>query len=290
MKHLTLLSLLLLFACGRNDTESPSHPAPQTASIPDENKTRIRRFWQTYQEATRLRVQSAWSEAVPIYRKALELDPRHEDSLYYLGNALFETGEFTGAIDAWQTLLEVNPTSSRAHIQLGTIYSCGASGAPFDLDRAEREFTLALGLNQEETGPLLKLGEIALLKGDDARARKHLSAVDRAHARSIEARYLLGYLSWKEGDLPAAQTALQHAVEFGRSAPSSPSASSEGETRGGKPLLATGARPRSPLAPFTAALQEWDGTPVSLDRAEEEYRNLDEALRQIVHSKGSSRD
>jgi len=290
MKQLGLLSLILLLACGRSDTDPDLRPAPQTTSITDEDKVRIRRFWKAYQEATRLRVQSAWSAAAPAYRKALELDPRHEDSLYYLGNALFETGEFTGAIDAWQTLLEVNPRSSRAHIQLGTIYSCGASGAPFDLDRAEREFALALGINQEETGPVLKLGEIALLKGDDTEARKHLAAVDRAHARSIEARYLLGYLSWKEDDLPAAQIALQRAIELGRSAPSSPSASSEGETRKGKPLLATGTRPRSLLAPFAAALQEWDGTPVSLDRAEEEYRKFNAALGQIVHSKRSSPD
>lgn len=282
MKHLGLLSLLLLLACGRNDTESDPRPARQTPSISDESKARIRRFWQAYQEATRLRVQNAWSEAAPAYRKALELDPRHEDSLYYLGNALFETGEFAGAIDAWQTLLEVNPSSSRAHIQLGILHSCGASGAPFDLDRAEREFTLALGLNQEETGPVLKLGEIALLKGDYARAREHLDAVDRAHARSLEARYLLGYLSWKEGDLSAAQTALQQAVELGRGAPSSHSASSEGETREGKPLLATGTRSRSSLASFWAALREWDVMSVSPDIATKEYQKFDIALQQFA--------
>jgi tetratricopeptide (TPR) repeat protein len=285
MKQFGLLALLLFLACGRNDTESTPHPAPQTASLTDEKKARIRRFWQTYQEATKLRVQNAWSEAAPAYRKALELDPRHEDSLYYLGNALFETGEFPGAIDAWQTLLEINPQSSRAHIQLGTIFSCGASGAPFDLDRAEREFTLALRLNQEETGPVLKLGEIALLKGDDARAREHLAAVNRAHARSLEAGYLLGYLSWKEGDLSAAQNALQRAVELSRGAPSSHSASSEGETRKGKPLLAMGTRPRSSLASFWTALREWDGMPVSLDLTTEEYRKFDIALQQFAEAK-----
>jgi tetratricopeptide (TPR) repeat protein len=270
-------ALLCLCVCG-GEQEPPIEPP---AALSAERKEQIRRFWTAYRQATDLRVRGAWQEAIPAYQEALALDPRHEDSLYYLGNAFFETGRYEEAIAAWEHLAAVNPHSSRAHLQLGAIHSCGAEGAPFDLERAQGEIRKALEINKEESGPLLKLGEVLLLKGDLEQAQKYLSAAGRANA--MAARYLLGYLHWKRGEPDKALELLQQAAELSRTAPRPASASSEGDTKGGKgPLLAAGAARQSFFAPYLEGLVEKSFT--TPPQAEEEYRRLDEKLRENVRS------
>lgn len=135
-----VLLALAVLACDREEKPSPPVQEDQVSSISAARKAEIRRFWETYRRATGLRVQGDWKAAVPVYREALEIDPDHEDGLYYLGNGLFELGRYEEAAAAWERLVEVNPHSSRAHIQLGMLHVCGAAGAPFDMDRAKREF------------------------------------------------------------------------------------------------------------------------------------------------------
>ncbi|MBI2505923.1 MAG: tetratricopeptide repeat protein, partial [Candidatus Latescibacteria bacterium] len=125
-----LLLLLLALGCGGD-------PPPQTEGAggpSEEHKAQVRRFWELYNRATSLRLQGQWEVAAAQYQEALALDPRHEDCLYYLGNAFFELGRFEEAAATWKRLIETNPNqSSRAHAQLGMLYSCGAPGTPFDL-------------------------------------------------------------------------------------------------------------------------------------------------------------
>jgi hypothetical protein len=127
-----------------------------------------------------------------------------------------------------------NPASARAHSRLGSLYLCLEGGAPFDPDRAEAEFRLAHEINKEETGPLLHLGEAALLRGDVAAARNHLDAVVGANAASAAAHFYHGYLAWKTGAPDVAAKAFARAVAA--SLPPKPvlpqGASSEGDTKG----------------------------------------------------------
>ena len=242
----------------------------------------VRRFWQVYKRATELRLQRDWDGAVATYGEALKLDAGHEDALYYLGNALFEAGRYDEAIAAWEDLVRVNSLSARAHAQLGAVYSCGAPGAPFDLERAEGQFKRALEINKEESGPVLKLGEIALLKGDEERALEYLAAGSRSNFKSVAAHYLIGYLQWHWGEQQVALESLQRAVELSRGKAVSSSASNEGDTRGpgGQPLLAAGARRKSLLEPYWRSLEEWDEQGVTKLRMAKEYGQLQVRLQQ----------
>ena len=273
----TVALLVGVVACSdRPQLSSPERPG---AVLSDERKAQIRLFWQMYRQATRLRIQGEWAATVPAYQKALELDPGHEDSLYYLGNVLFELARYAEAAVHWRKLLEVNPASSRAHTQLGVLYSCGLPNAPFDLDRAEREFTQALELNKEESGPLLKLGEVALLKGELERAFDYLNAVSRSNSRSPMAHYLMGYIHWQRGDGQAAGQALHKAVELSRASKASASASSEGDTRSGSgPLLAAGAG-KGLFSPYLAALKSWDIEAITEAQMDAEFQRLREMLK-----------
>lgn len=268
---------LLALGCGGD-------PSPQTkaAGPTDEHKAQIRRFWDLYNRATDLRLQGQWEAAAGQYQEALALDPRHEDCLYYLGNAFFELGRFQAAIDAWKRLIEINPNqSSRAHAQLGMLYSCGAPGTPFDLALAERELHQALVINKEESGPVIKLGEVALLRGDRKQALEYLSAGRNLNFKSVQANYLIGYLKWVGGDAAGALKDLKQAADFALAAKPPPEASGEGDTKTKGPLLAKGVGGRGLLTAYWKGLDDWPKDAVNPAKVQEEYRRFDQRLQEV---------
>lgn len=281
MKRLLLIGLLGVLALHCKGDDPPA-PAAERAGMSDERKAEIRRFWEVYNRATALRLQSAWAEAAAAYQEALAGDPRHEDSLYYLGNAFFELGRYQEAAETWKRLIETNPNqSSRAHAQLGMLYSCGVPGAPFDLDAAERELKKALAINKEESGPVIKLGEVALLKGERKKALEYLSDGRNLNFKSVQANYLIGYLKWTAGDTGGALKDLKQAADFALAAKPSPEASGEGDTKKKGPLLAKGVGSRGLLTPYWKSLDDWPADAATPARMEVEYRRFDQALKAL---------
>jgi tetratricopeptide (TPR) repeat protein len=178
--------------------------------------------------------------ASDAYARALELNPRHEDALYYYGGMRLDLGDFAGAARAWRALAAVNPSSARAHSELGSLYLCLDAGAPFQLDSAERHFARAHEINREETGPLVRLGEVALLRGDLAAAKRHFEAVLVTHGGNGLARFYAGYVEWKNGNTALAEQQFARAVAPARSPTPSMQGLGEGDTRRG--TTAPGAR------------------------------------------------
>lgn len=231
---LLLFGVITLFKRTREDEPGPEATRQATAQ-----EARIRGFWGVYRQATEYRVAGDTRRAAEAYARALELDPRHEDALYYLGNMYMELGRYREAETAWERLLLVNPRSSRAHSRLGDLHFCPDPGAPVDLTRAEAEFRRALGINQEETGPLLRLGEIALVRENLTEARYFLDAVIGANPGSVEAHFLKGYLAWRGEDLGQASALFARAVELARPPEPAGGVPAEGDTkRGLAPLVA----------------------------------------------------
>lgn len=177
--------------------------------------TSAREFWDAYRRAGERRSQGQWQEAIQLYTRTLELRPDHEDSLYYLGNCHVERGERAQAIAAYQRLVEVNPDgSSRGYMQMGLLRaSVGADGRR-ELDGAERLFRRALEVDSD-SGALLGLAEVALLKRRWSEAARMLDEVNADNAMSVAAPYLLAYLSFRRGDRPAAWRLFQTAVARG---------------------------------------------------------------------------
>jgi tetratricopeptide (TPR) repeat protein len=236
---------------------------------------RTREFWEIYRQATDERIAGHTQAAVQAYAKALELNPRHEDALYYLGNMDLALGRYAQAGAAWERLVTVNPASARAHSRLGDLHFCLQPGAPLDVARAEAEFRRAHEINGDETGPLLRLGEIALVRGSPARARYYLQAVIGTDAGSVAAHFLEGYLAWHAGDMQLAAAMFTRAVELAR--PRGPATrSNEGDTKHG-------------TAPLTAPSVGCDAFQVSIDglaapaagpatRMPDAYRGLDSLI------------
>jgi tetratricopeptide (TPR) repeat protein len=190
-----------------------------------------------------------------------------------------ELGHYDEARAAWIRLVQVNPGSARAHSRLGDLYACMDPGAPRDLAKAEAEFRRALELNREETGPPLRLGEIALMRGNLAGAVSRFDAVIGSHSRSVEAHFLKGYVAWKQGQPSSAAALFRDAVALARSAPPIQALSGEGDTKRG---LAPAVARTSRCQIFEAQIERLSGVDSASVSTQmiELYRQLDSRLAQ----------
>ncbi len=187
----------------------PIHPAAAQESRAPTDKQRLLDFWNKQRAAMNaMKVEKDNAKAIGLFREALVLDPAHEDSLYYLATCLAGTG---GAEDALATLAElkrINPQGQRAFAQWGILRALSAK-SPADLSAAEESLLRAHAINPEETGALLALGEVALLRGDVKLADERLAAACRTNPKAVGGFFLRGYLAWKRGDKLAATKFLE---------------------------------------------------------------------------------
>ncbi len=187
--------------------------APATRGAPDAERERVLRFWDRLSAATSARIAHDCAKARDLYREALALDPRHEDCLYYLGQCQRELGQPSEAREAFLRLAEVNPASARGHLALGALLASPDPGEPMDLPEAEKHLRRAHEINGEETGSMVRLGEVLILEGRAGEARRWLESALRTNPKSVEAAFLLGYLTWESGDGKVARRLAQQARE-----------------------------------------------------------------------------
>jgi tetratricopeptide (TPR) repeat protein len=240
----------------------------------------VLRFWELYRSATRHRIEGRTGAAAADYEAALELDPEHENTLYWLGNMRFDLGDQPGAALAWERLLTINPRDARVHRQVGVIHTC-VGGQLFDPQRAAAEFGRALEINQEETGSLLWLGQVALLRGRMAEAEEYLSTVLRSNPQSSEAHFLVGYIAWKSGRPEQAMASFATAVDMVRPYEGEESGLSEGDTESGRAMVADATHCETPASGAGQLLGLADSDPseeVVAREMETRYRALDALL------------
>jgi tetratricopeptide (TPR) repeat protein len=194
------------------------------------DRTRVESFWPLYREATAQRIARQTLRAADTYSRALALNPDHEDVLYYLGGTQLALGNFDGAIRAWRHLAAVNASSARADAQLGRLYSCLDAGAPSNLDSAKAHLNRAHEINKEENGPLVSLGELALMRGDLASARRYFGTVLRTHDGNAPARFYMGYIALKGADTVRARTDFLRATSASAPPPAA-GVPGEGDTK-----------------------------------------------------------
>jgi tetratricopeptide (TPR) repeat protein len=190
-------------------------PDPRLASGPPRraDRERVTAFWQTQRAAMQaLKRDGDVPRAVALLRGALALDPSHEDSRYYLANGLATLGHADEALGHLDELIRRNPRSHRALKQWGILRALEAR-SPRDLALAEERLEQARELNPEETGTLLALGEVALLRGDAAAARQRLEWACRTNPRAVGGFFLRAYLAWRDGEADRVGALLARARE-----------------------------------------------------------------------------
>jgi len=195
-----------------------------------EEKVARQSFWRYFREATNYRIAGEIEKATLAYQEALLLNPRHEDTLYYLGNLLYQQQAYDDAHTMWQQLVQVNPTSTRAYLQLGDFY-LNQKLDSFNVELAEKAYRTALSINKEETKPTLRLGQIALLKNDLTKAVECFELVVASNYRSVTAYAMLGYIHWINNEHEKASQNYQKAFEMTAPMQSVDNIPGEGDTR-----------------------------------------------------------
>ena len=240
------LAIIVLFAlvfaaitiAKRRGAES----AAGEAAPADAARQRIRDFWAVYNRANDFRIRGDFTEAVPAYREALQLNPQHEDSLYYLGASLEELGDYAGAAESFRRLIALNPSSGRALGELGHVLSVLAPGAPRDFVGARQALLRNIEVNREQAGPFIRLGSLELDQGHAEAAAEHFRLA--SGFGSPEGTFLLGYALFLLNRYREAVPYFQKVVEaYWRDR----KATAKGVTQEGDILPAPG-KPLTPLA------------------------------------------
>jgi tetratricopeptide (TPR) repeat protein len=174
-------------------------------------RARLVEFWERQRAAMHaMKVDGDCAAAIPHFRAALAIKPEHEDSLYYLANCLATQGDLSGAGRTLEQLTRINPSSHRAHARLGVLRALTAA-TPEDLAEATALLERAVAINPEETGALLALGEVFLLRGDPSAAEQRLSLANRTNPKAAGGYFLRAYIAWKQGDAARSRELLSRA-------------------------------------------------------------------------------
>jgi len=168
----------------------------------DARMERIRSFWELYNQAAAARMRGDFESAALGYQKALELDPEHQDSLFYLAVSLEESGRYDEAARLLEKLTDLYPEHNPAWSQLGMVLSTLAPGAQPDLEAASAAFKRSQEINREQSGPFLAQGKLEIDRGRLDRASEAFAIAARGGAP--EGLFLSGLARYLEGDPRAA--------------------------------------------------------------------------------------
>jgi hypothetical protein len=220
------VAIACAFTGCRRDASKADGPAQDPA------RGRVVAFWRSYNAATAARVGGDCEKAIPLYSEALGLDPRHEDSLYYLGQCRRDLHRPAAARSAFERLVEQNPASARGHSALGSLLASGDPDEPLDLEAAERHLRRAHEINKEETGPMVRLGEVLLVEGRSNEARRWFESAIRTNPRNVEAALLAGYLARPSTPTPSELDGVAQRLQVAAAgAPPAKQAPGEGDRR-----------------------------------------------------------
>jgi tetratricopeptide (TPR) repeat protein len=244
-----------------------------------------RQFWETYRQANQKRAAGELEMAVPIYQEALRMKPNHEDSLYYLGNCLFELQRFPEAINTYQRLTAVNPLgSSRGYMQLGLLYADLDPGAPWDLKKASQYFQKTRQVDPD-SGAMLAVGEVALLQQEWKKAEEALQTVNTDSPMGMAAPYLLGYLAHQKSQKNEAWKWFQLAVQRGELKKPQLKWTEEGDVKANPELRWRALARQSVFGRYWLPLRKYLNAPdLSPATMEREYQKLKEVLLTKVES------
>jgi tetratricopeptide (TPR) repeat protein len=211
-------------------------PGPALGAPEPAERAAILKFWEDFNAGTALRMKKDFPGAERRYLDALAIDPKHEDSLYYLGQSRQEMANYKGAREAFEKLVALNPESARGYLALGALLATPDETAPLDLDAGEKAFRRAHEINGEETGPVVRIGEIEIVRGHFDEATRWLEGAMRTNPKSVEAAFFCGYLRWRKGDVKTAADFYRLAQKAARGDAPIKGVMSEGDRRAAPPV------------------------------------------------------
>jgi predicted Zn-dependent protease len=140
----------------------------------------------------------------------LERYPKKAVSFYEKGSASLKNKKTDEAVKYLRNAVELAPTFSEAHNQLGLAYMQAGQK-----DDAESEFIKAHELNSAAVSPLVNLSRLYLDENDLDRALTASEQAVKADSHSPLAFFSLGVALYKAAQFDRAEVALNRALELG---------------------------------------------------------------------------
>lgn len=166
-------------------------------------------FYKEFNIAADLSEKHQFAQALPAWRKAVELNPDDARAHNNLGTALSENGKLDEALAEYRRSLELNEQSSQAHNNLGSVLA--QQGKLYD---ALAQFQRAVELNPDNGHAQSNLGGALSEMGRTEEALDHLRKGVALEPNSAEAQNNLGAAVARAGMVDEAVEHLAKAVEL----------------------------------------------------------------------------
>ena len=140
-----------------------------------------------------------YGEAIPVLKKALELDPTYVYSRLNLGTAYLELGSYGEAISEFQKAIEIKPGLAEAHYNLGN-----ALMQTDRMDEAIVQWQTAIRLRPDHSESNNHLGNVYLLRKDYRNAAERYTVALQGRPFNAEAHYNLALALERLGDVKGA--------------------------------------------------------------------------------------
>jgi tetratricopeptide (TPR) repeat protein len=187
---------------------------PEFVNIPSDGLMSINapvaEYYRILDAASELARKGQYGEAIPEWKKALELHPEEARPHLNLGVALVETGAVEEAIAHYRKAIELDPKYAEAHDNLGI-----ALGKERKASEAVAEFEKALELNPTLANAHTNLGAALAQQGRVEEALPHFEkAVEYGPEKTRQAQFNLGAALAVTGRLTEAIPHLEEAVQL----------------------------------------------------------------------------
>jgi len=146
--------------------------------------------------------------AIPLFEKAIELNPKHVRSRLRLATIFMDLGRFEDTRTHLLKILEYEPDHPEAHHHLAVLLS-----AEGKRQEAAAHLRRALEIDPKFFTAHLSLGLILVETGDMDGGEKHLAEAVRLQPDDPFANYYYGYALHRQGKLAEAAGHYAHAVE-----------------------------------------------------------------------------
>lgn len=148
-----------------------------------------------------------YAEAIPWYKKALEVNPEFIPAWFFMANAVYETGDKQQSIDCYQKVLSLAPSYFWAYNNVGSIYE--------ELERnteALQYFRKALEIEPGHHKALFNIGVVLSKMGYEQKAQEYYWESIRGYNRYPYSFLNLSLLYKKEEQLDRAIVVISEGI------------------------------------------------------------------------------
>ncbi len=128
-----------------------------------------------------------FEQAMRYYRKALELDPKHEKSLFNVANRLQQVGDYKNAIIVYERIIKLYPRTTSAYLNLGII-----ANALGDVNKARIMYEQVIKIDSNNAQAYFNLGYLNETAGELREALNDYEKAVEINPKHGEAYYNMG--------------------------------------------------------------------------------------------------